>query len=149
VYERVLVPTDGSDHALAAARRAFDLAERYGATVHALYVLDTGTSWLTVSKNEVRESLRDVGEDAGRRALAAIEALAGEFDADLVTALREGTPDEEILAYVDDAAVDLVVMGARGRDGIRRRLVGSVAERVVGAAGVPVLTVTADDDAGA
>jgi nucleotide-binding universal stress UspA family protein len=146
VYERVLVATDGSDHALAAARRAFDLAERYGATVHALYVLDTGTSWLTVSKSEVRESLRDVGEDAGRQALAAIETLAVEFDVDVVTALREGTPDGEIVAYVDDAAIDLVVMGTHGREGIRRRLVGSVAERVVREAPVPVLTVTADPE---
>jgi nucleotide-binding universal stress UspA family protein len=149
MYERVLVPTDGSEQALAAARRAFDLAERYGATVHGLYVVDTGTGWLTVSKNELRDALRAVGEDAGGRALAALESLADEFDVELVTELREGTPDEEILAYVDREDVDLVVMGTHGRDGIRRRLVGSVAERVVREASVPVMTVTETREADA
>ncbi|WP_310731931.1 universal stress protein [Natronoarchaeum philippinense] len=107
-----------------------------------MYVVETDTSWLTVSKNEVRASLQEIGEDAGAKALAEIEALAAEFDVELVTELREGTPDEEIVEYVDDEAVDLVVMGTHGREGIRRRLVGSVAERVVREAPVPVTTVT-------
>jgi len=146
VYDRILVPTDGGDHALAAARRAFDLAEQYDATVHALYVVETDTNWLTVSKDEVRDGLREIGEDAGGQALDAIEALGDDFDVELVTAMREGSPDEEILEYVGDEAVDLVVMGTHGRGGIRRRLVGSVSERVVREATVPVMTVTADGD---
>jgi len=146
VYDRILVPTDGGDHALAAARRAFDLAEQYDATVHALYVVETDTNWLTVSKDEVRDGLREIGEDAGGQALNAIEALGDDFDVELVTAMREGSPDEEILKYVGDEAVDLVVMGTHGRGGIRRRLVGSVSERVVREATVPVMTVTADGD---
>jgi nucleotide-binding universal stress UspA family protein len=146
MYDRVLVPTDGSEQALAAARRAFDLAERYGATVHGLYVVDTGTGWLTVSKPDVREALREVGEDAGSEALAALEVLAGEFDADLVTELREGTPEAVVLEYVDEEGIDLVVMGTHGREGLRRRLLGSVAERVVREAPVPVMTVTDQGD---
>ena len=146
MYDRILVPTDGGDHALAAARRAFDLAEQYDATVHALYVVETDTNWLTVSKDEVRDGLREIGEDAGGQALDAIEALGDDFDVELVTAMREGSPDEEILEYVGDEAVDLVVMGTHGRGGIRRRLVGSVSERVVREATVPVMTVTADGD---
>lgn len=146
MYDRILVPTDGGDHALAAARRAFDLAEQYDATVHALYVVETDTNWLTVSKDEVRDGLREIGEDAGGQALNAIEALGDDFDVELVTAMREGSPDEEILKYVGDEAVDLVVMGTHGRGGIRRRLVGSVSERVVREATVPVMTVTADGD---
>lgn len=146
MYQRILVPTDGGDHALAAARRAFDLAAQYGASVHGLYVIDTNTGWLTVSKSDVRTSLREVGEDAGGQALAAIEEVGAEFGADPVTEIREGTPDEEILAYVEDEDIDLVVMGIHGRDGLRRRLLGSVAERVVRGATVPVMTVTATSD---
>jgi nucleotide-binding universal stress UspA family protein len=138
------VPTDGSDHALAAARHAFDLAETYGGTVHALFVVETDTSLLSVSKADVRASLREVREDASRQALAAVEDLAGEFDAPLVTAVREGVSDEEILAYAADT--DLVVMGTHGREGVRRRLFGSVAERVVRGATIPVMTVTAGPD---
>jgi len=103
MYDRILVPTDGSEHALAAAGRALDLAECYDATVCGLYVVDTDTGWLTVSKSEVRDGLREIGEDAGGRALAAIEELADEFDVELVTELREGTPDEVILECVDSS----------------------------------------------
>jgi nucleotide-binding universal stress UspA family protein len=138
------VPTDGSDHALAAARHAFDLAETCGGTVHALFVIETDTSLLSVSKADVHASLREVREDASRQALAAVEDLAGEFDAPLVTAVREGVSDEEILAYAADT--DLVVMGTHGREGVRRRLFGSVAERVVRGATIPVMTVTAGPD---
>lgn len=144
MYDQILVPTDGSDHALAAARHAFDLAETYGGTVHALFVVETDTSLLSVSKADVRASLREVREDASRQALAAVEDLAGEFDAPLVTAVREGVSDEEILAYAADT--DLVVMGTHGREGVRRRLFGSVAERVVRGATIPVMTVTAGPD---
>lgn len=144
MYDHILVPTDGSDDALAAARRAVDLATHYEATVHALYVIDTDTGWLTVSKSDVRDSLRAVGKDAGHQALTDIEELTD--DVDLVTELREGSPDDVILDYVTEAGIDLVVMGTRGRDGLRRRLTGSIVDRIVHDATVPVMTVTASTD---
>ncbi len=146
MYERILVPMDRSEHAMAAARHAFGLAETYGATVHALYVVDTETSWLTVSKADVRSALREAGEDAGGEALAAVEQLAAGYDVPLVTEMREGSPGDEILAYADEADVDLVVMGTHGREGVRRSLVGSVAERVVRESPVPVMTVRTRSD---
>jgi nucleotide-binding universal stress UspA family protein len=143
MYDRILVPTDGGEGALAAARHALDLAERYGATVHALYVIDTKTNWLTVSKTEVRDTLRDVGETEGSQALAEMESLAEEigFDGELVTGFREGTPEDEILAYAEEAEIDLVVMGTHGRKVIERHLLGSVAERTVRGSSVPVMII--------
>ncbi|ELZ98187.1 universal stress protein uspa-like protein [Haloferax mucosum ATCC BAA-1512] len=149
MYENILVPTDESDHALAAAEHACELASAHGATVHVVYVVDTQTNWLTISKNEVRETAREIGEEMGTRALTDIERLGQEYDVPLVTELREGTPEEEILEYVADNDIDLVVMGTHGRQGIKRRLVGSVTEHVVGESPVPVLTTstTATQDA--
>jgi nucleotide-binding universal stress UspA family protein len=132
---------------------ALELAEAHGATVHALYVIDTGTGWLTVSKADVSSALREAGETAGKRALSAADALASEHGVEVVTALREGTPHEEILAYVEESGdregesgtgkTDLVVMGTHGREGVTRRLLGSVTERVVRGSPVPVVTLTA------
>jgi nucleotide-binding universal stress UspA family protein len=143
MYGDILVPVDGSDPATAAAREALGLAETCGATVHALYVVDTGTNWLTVSKQDVENSLRDLGESAGSQALASFERLAAEYDVSAVTEMSEGSVDEVILGYADEHDVDLVVMGTHGRNGVARRIVGSVAERVVRGATVPVMTVTA------
>jgi len=142
MYDRLLVPVDGSDPARAAARHALELAAVHGSTVHALYVVDTGTNWLTVSKREVRESLRQLGESEGRGVLADVERLAAERNVPVVTELREGAVEGTILDYAAEHDVDLVVMGTHGREGARRRIVGSVAERVVREATVPVTTVT-------
>jgi nucleotide-binding universal stress UspA family protein len=143
VFDRILVPTDGGDAAHTAARRALDLAAVHDATVHALYVVETDTGWRTVSKAAVRDALREAGEDVGSEALAAIENLPAAAAVPLVTELREGTPDEEILGYVADEDVDLVVMGVHSRPGIGRRVLGHVTERVVRDSPVPVLTVAA------
>ncbi|AZQ14584.1 universal stress protein [Halorubrum sp. PV6] len=143
MYDHILLPTDGSDHSTAAARQALGLAETFDATVHGLYVVDTGTNWLTVSKLDVEESLREVSEVAGDRALTAFEDLAAGYDAPTRTEVREGSVDEAILGYAADHDVDLVVMGTHGRDSVARRVVGSVAERVVRGATVPVMTVSA------
>jgi nucleotide-binding universal stress UspA family protein len=141
-YDRILVPTDGGELAVAAARRAIGLAETYGATLHAIHVVDTGTGWLTVSKDEVRDALRDVGQEASREALRVVEDLAADSDVELVTASLEGSPERLILDYAAEEDVDLIVMGTHRRSGLERRLVGSVTERVVRGADVPVMTVS-------
>jgi nucleotide-binding universal stress UspA family protein len=147
MYDDILLPVDGSDHATAAAaRQALGLAETYGATVHALYVVDTDTSWVTVSKSDVEDSLRDLGESAGTQALASFERLAGAYEVAVVTEMDEGSVDDVILGYADDHGVDLIVMGTHGREGVVRRVVGSVAGRVVRGATVPVMTVIAEGD---
>ncbi|QKY20459.1 universal stress protein [Halolamina sp. CBA1230] len=140
MYERLLVPFDGSEHATAALEHALELAATHDATVHALYVVDTTTSPLVVSKDDVRDALREVGEDAAGKAFAEAEALAEEYGVDLATELREGDPEDQILATITDLDVDLVVMGTHGHEGISR-LLGSVTERVIRESPVPVLTV--------
>jgi nucleotide-binding universal stress UspA family protein len=142
MYDSILVPTDGTDTARGALAHALALADVFDATVHALYVVDSETSWLTVSKDEVRHTLRTVGEDAAREALSSAERLAGDADMSLVTATREGSPAEEIVAYATSEGIDLVVMGTHGRQGVEQRLLGSVTERVVRGSPVPVTTIT-------
>lgn len=145
MYDRVLLATDGSEPSVAAAEHAVDVAGTYGAALHAVFVVDTGTGALTVSKNEVRDALRDLGRETGADALRDVDARAEAASVELVTDVLEGRPDERILGYVDENGVDLVVMGTHGRTGIERRLTGSVAERVVREAPVPVVTVPADE----
>jgi nucleotide-binding universal stress UspA family protein len=141
VYDRILVATDGSGPARAAAEHAVELASATGATVHALFVVDTDTGWLTVSKADVKDSIREIGEGASREALREVEALAREADVQLETAVREGSPEAEIIAYAEEADVDLIVLGTHGHNALKRRLLGSVAERVINGAAVPVTTI--------
>ena len=107
-------------------------------------MVDTETTWLRLSKNDIQKTLRGPGEDAGGQALSPVEALVEDSEVPLVTEFREGTPHKVIVDSVSDGDVDLVVMGTHGRQGIRHRLLGSVAERVVRRSAVPVMTVTAE-----
>ncbi|ELZ13372.1 UspA domain-containing protein [Haloterrigena salina JCM 13891] len=135
-YESVLVPTDGSDHAAAALRRAAAVAARHGATVHLLTVVD--------------ESIlggADDRTDRARELLAEAETTARDAGVDdVVTEVRSGSVPREIVSYADDEGVDLVVMGTHGRNGLDQLLLGSITERVLRTASVPVLTTTEADD---
>ncbi len=136
MYDRILVPTDGSDCARAAADHAITLAGDHGATVHALYVVHLRPS-LEPNLEVVLDTLEAVGEEA----LADIAAQGEAAGVEVVTATREGLPHEEICDYAEREGMDLVVMGTHGRTGIERVVIGSTAERVVRRSTVPVLTV--------
>ena len=145
MYERILVPTDGSDAVDAAVDHAIDLAETYGAEVHAVYVVDTAALAAEMDYPQVVEAL----EAEGSRAVRAVEeqATAAGFDR-VRTAVLRGTPHAAILEYAEDNDVDLIVMGTHGRSGLDRYLLGSVTEKVVRKSDVPVLTVRTAEDEG-
>ncbi|WP_066418056.1 universal stress protein [Halorubrum aethiopicum] len=141
MFDTIVVATDGSDSVGRAVDVAIDVAARFDAAVHALYVLDTGE--VESSPDEVRDDLRDALDDHGERALAAVVESGAERDdgLDVVTEVREGRPAREIVSYADEIDADLVVTGTRGRHGENRFLIGSVAENVVRTCDPPVLTV--------
>lgn len=138
MYDRILVPTDGSDGIEPVIEHALELAAVHNATVHGLYVLDTATMSrmpMDTSWEAVSGMLREEAEQA----LARIEELAG-GNVTVETELVEGAPSREIVAHAETAGIDLIVMGTHGRGGLNRLLLGSVAERVIRSAPVPVLT---------
>jgi len=145
MYDTILVPTDGSADVDAVADHALNLAALTGAEVHAIYVIEGTKARGAHPDDETNEEARERGEAA----VAEIEALGSEHDVAVETAVLEGRAAEAILEYADRVDVDLIVMGTRGRSGLDRFLLGSVAERVIRMSDVPVMTVrlTADERA--
>ncbi|WP_435316829.1 universal stress protein [Haloarchaeobius sp. TZWSO28] len=136
MFDTVVIATDGSESVRRAVTVGLDLAERFEATVHALYVVDA--SEVESSPESVRDEFRAALEESGEEAL---ETVTAETDAEVVTAVREGRPAAEICEYTREVDADLVATGTRGRHGENRFLIGSVAERVVRTCDRPVLTV--------
>lgn len=137
MYGDVLVPTDGSDGTRQSITNGLAIAARFDATVHALSVVPEGPfGTLQV----------DAVTDAAHQAVEQVEAEAALEGVAVETAVERGIPHEEILAYVDEHDIDLIVMGTQGRTGLDRFLVGSVTERVVRMADVPVVTVRLTDE---
>jgi nucleotide-binding universal stress UspA family protein len=137
MYDRILVPTDGSTGTAHVVMQALDLAEQYDATVHALNVVDTEVSSMLSDVGGDDERLREQGESA----VGMVERMAESHDVDVVTAVESGDPAKTILAYAEEIDADVVVVGTHGRSGVKRYVLGSVAERLVRHATCPVLTV--------
>ncbi|RLM51838.1 MULTISPECIES: universal stress protein [unclassified Halorubrum] len=143
MYSEILVPTDGSPASDAAIEHAIDLADRYDARLHALYVVDGAAySSLEAGAEIVVEALESEGEEATTR----VAEAAADAGVECVTSVTSGTAYRSIHNYVDDHDIDVVVMGTHGRKGIDRYLLGSVTERVVRTSDVPVLTVRQSTD---
>lgn len=141
MYDRVLIPTDGSDGVQQAIKHGLAIAEGHEATVHGLYVIDRRLVFAaddSDQQSEVRDTLRSEGNTAVQSVAEAVT------DAGLAveTAVQEGIPASAILDYVSQEGIDLVVMGTHGRTG-RDRLgnLGSVTNRVVRGAEVPIVVV--------
>lgn len=145
MYDDVLVPTDGSEGTTETLRHAVDLARNHDATLHTLAVVDERKA-----KNLPEERQDEALETMHRRAERAVDEVvtrAEEVDIPVRTAVREGAPAERILDYAED--VDVIAIGTHGRSDHERYVrLGSVAQRVVENARVPVFVVHIDGDTG-
>ncbi|KAA9409114.1 universal stress protein [Haloarcula hispanica] len=139
MYDRILVPTDGSPGSEAVLTHAETLATTHDSEIHALYVVDIGR-FSTLPHEPTWESVTDSLHREGEMALDMVERLVAD-DVTVTRATAEGSPSREIIDYASQHDCDLIVMGTHGRGGIDRLLLGSVAERVVRSAHVPVVTV--------
>jgi universal stress protein A len=138
----ILVPTDFSAEATEAARRAVELARDLEASVCLLHVyqfpvevLPDGST-LMFRPSEIEEML-----DGFERQLDALKATVDDGETLITTRLEEGNTAARILEIADQSTFDLIVMGTHGRGGVRRLLLGSVAETVVRRANCPVMTI--------
>ncbi|EMA46125.1 universal stress protein [Halococcus saccharolyticus] len=138
MYDRILVPTDGSPGADRVVDHAAELAAIHDAELHAIYVVNTA-GYAGLPADTAIEGLGSMLNEQGEAALDRAEERVGDVPIERV--LVDGPPSTEIVEYAESEGCDLIVMGTHGRGGIDRLLLGSVAERVVRTSSVPVLTV--------
>ncbi|MET0211506.1 MAG: universal stress protein [Vicinamibacterales bacterium] len=140
----ILVPVDFSPHAEYAFTYATRLAERFGAKLALLYVVDdsfvTGGWSSEIYVPNVPELMENLIADADRR-LATLKASAAALGLTAETAVIRGRPAHAIVEHAKNGGFDLIVMGTHGRTGVSHVVMGSVAERVLRKAPCPVLTV--------
>jgi nucleotide-binding universal stress UspA family protein len=141
MYDDVLYPTDGSEGSEAALDHALDVADRYGARLHVLYVADTARDSVTVVGGEVVDALEEHGEEV----VGAAADRARDRGLRVFEEVLQGDPVATIVDYAEHNGVDLVVMGTRGREGVGEKLLGSVTDRVIRTGSVPVLAVQLEE----
>ena len=153
MYDNILVPTDGSETAESAVDHAIDLASKYDATVHALYVVDidaTNYSLGTEQIDRIRrgdlDEMTEVKSEADE-ATGYVVDRAADHGLTVEEHVTAGQPARAIRKFVEDDDIDLVVMGSHGRSGLSRVILGSVAEKVLRRTRLPVLVVDAEGEA--
>ena len=140
MFEKILVATDGSEHGYRAARVALELGKISGGKVTAIYVADTvKTSHLP--DDMLLFSIRELLLKEGKEALKQVESLSQEKGVAFESVVVEGNPGSEIISYAESAGMDIIILGAVGRTGLDKFLLGSVAEKVVRNSKIPVLTI--------
>jgi nucleotide-binding universal stress UspA family protein len=133
LYKKILVATDGSEHAKHVLNSAVKTAGKWGAELIILTVVPPGSPALYVS--ETRAHHQKVLNDAA-------EAVVN-MDKDLkfLTRLEEGPPSTMIVRIAEDEDIDLIVMGSRGLGGFTGLLLGSTSRQVVETCTKPILIV--------
>ncbi|HEY0665554.1 MAG TPA: universal stress protein [Gallionella sp.] len=144
MYQRILVPVDGSDTSARALQEAAKLADgkaklRLVYVLEDAYPLDT-EAYSFIDTEALHEAMRHTGERLLAQAASSVQAAATVVE----TALLEAG-GHRIPSVIDDDAkhwqADLIVLGTHGRSGLSRLLLGSVAEGVVRGTATPVLLI--------
>ena len=143
MFKTIVVPTDGSDHALQAARTAVQLAKLCEARLVAISVREPYPLAGGVMAGAAGlQSYMDDSNKAAERAFAQVQELATGAGVPMETCVEEALPAAEgIVSAARAVGADLIVIGSHGRSGMARLLLGSVAGKVITLASVPVLVV--------
>jgi nucleotide-binding universal stress UspA family protein len=141
--KRILMPTDFSAGADAAAKVAAALAEELSAAVDVVTVVDT-SAFAEIYGDAVYRAQRiadihgEAKRDAEQFADRHFRGISG-----VKASVRDGNTFLELLQAAKELGSDMIVMGTHGRTGLAHLIIGSVAEKVVRASPIPVLTVRA------
>jgi nucleotide-binding universal stress UspA family protein len=146
---KILLATDGSSEARLAARTAVDLAQKTASEVHLIHVFDVALIALLypeatdqkgvkvpepILEGDLQRHAREVLEGEVKRLRSAGGTVAQSH-------LMMGEVAREIVHLAEDLGAGLIVMGSRGRGGIRRAMMGSVSDSVVRHAPCPVMVI--------
>jgi universal stress protein A len=142
-WRRIVHPTDFSPASEPAFARALEIAGREGAELLLVHVLEPISPFPGGDYRARHRELRIALETTARQALDPLLARAQQARVRVSAVVTEGWPPEEIVKTARQRRADLIVIGTHGRTGMKRLLLGSVAERVMLLAHCPVLTVQA------
>jgi len=141
VLEKILVPTDGSNHAKKAVEFACDLASKYKAVVYFVYVIpplapipEVGTDilgeWEITQQRVAKQLIEQAENDAKNKNVETYQS-----------SVLKGSPAQEIVEFTKKNKVDMIVMGSHGHGKAEVLFLGSVSNKVCNVAECTCVTV--------
>lgn len=144
MFQRILVPVDGSGTSKAGLRQAISIARGSGAQLRLLTIVDLRFVTRAPDGFPIPETVFDGVREEGRKVLDEAQQAARGAGLAAEARLAETVGERVSEGILEEArrwAADLIVIGTHGRSGLRRAVLGSDAEEVVRGASVPVLLV--------
>lgn len=143
MFKHILVPVDGSETSMSALSKAAGLAKAFGSEVTAVYVLDpypfTGVG---ADFAYGQAQYLNAANAEANNALEAVKQRMQEEGVPVKTMVSEGhAVHEGVVRVAESEGADLIVMGSHGRRGLEKLVLGSVAQRVLSSAKIPVMVV--------
>ena len=135
-WKKILVATDGSKYSGIAINKAIDFAKAYGGSLVVLSVVDVPAEFYAEAPQAVEDMIR-----TAREYTAAVKKQAEVAGVSAESFVGEAEAWEAVVKLARDEQVNMIVVGSHGRTGLRRLLMGSVTEKVIGHAPCPVLVV--------
>lgn len=155
MFEKIIVPLDGSEDSEAAIEPAAEIARRFGSTVTLLQVTPGYGQIVGASAAESFGASGSVAAAAQAEvamenaASSYLDAIRTKYGTPLwETVVGEGSSAHAIIDQAHTEEADLIVMATHARSGLKRLFLGSVAEDVIRGAGIPVLVVHREEDEG-
>lgn len=140
-FKKILIATDGSENAARAASYGINLAKATGAQVYALYVVSTEHAVTTRTVMGWTDAFEEYLANKGGDAVAYVRELGEEAGIKVEPFFLKGSPAQKILEYAEENDIDLIVMGTQGLTGVKKFLIGSVADKVLRHSKVPVMII--------
>ncbi|MFO7792064.1 MAG: universal stress protein [Candidatus Saliniplasma sp.] len=122
MYQKIIVPTDGSEIAMKGVKEGLNLAKALDKPATAIYVLEVGDI-------KMSENVKDTLKRGAEKALQEVEEIADELGVELEKKIFKGAPYEKITEYAGDD--DIIYISSHGSSGFRELFMGSTTDRVV------------------
>jgi len=142
MYKRILIATDGSEKSSLAAQAGIDLAKALGAEVLALNVINEVVIASAVRQlGSDRKDVEDKLMASGQKAVDSLKKMGSAAGVKVDPIVRMGSPANMVIDVARTEGADLIVMGSHGESGASKLLIGSVVQKVLYWATIPVLVV--------
>ncbi len=146
MFKKIVVATDGSELSLSAARKGMELAKLFHARLEVIYVIDQRVFFfphevqILAPENPYFKILDELRRNA-EAILDKLEKVAQKVGVEIERFVLEGAVVDEINRRVEEAKADLLIIGAHGKTGEHRGVLGSTAQALVGSASCSIMII--------
>jgi len=141
MFKKILCPVDFSEYTENIVNYAVEIAKKFNSELHLLHIIPNLNYFTPYESFMTPENIIALERNIEKEIEKDFDKISKKIDIPFKKVIKSGVTFVEIINYIKEESISLVVMGTHGRSGIEHILIGSVAEKVVRKSPCPVLTI--------